>query len=1686
MILGSFLSRFPQRFISSATRAVPALFLFPLLLLGPAPVVAQEFFEKHALEAVQKEQTSVGQNVETPAGQDEPEVPVRRDRIISSQPYPVGNVELTREDLTSSSFILRLKNYNLMPEHSKTRMQTWMLAGIRGRTPTVHVQNSEFVYVKDGKETSSTATIPEQLRSNFARINDLGQMRQFWTYTLAANLTSAGSDGGAWVCKSATLLVDIGAAPGAVDEAAVQRFRADDGFVELAEGLLLNPDIHPSHYVLDYSDPVETWQAWSNKLQTVATDGNLFKFRIYAGGFYRLSAQDLRNIATDTSLNNPASKWRVYRGGQEIPVMADAADPEAAIYLPVPRRVNDGLWNETYWLDTSGADSDQAPLRYNFESAEAAAVSALPPQTTGTLSVLHRELKDYNPRLRSDKEHDRWYWTNLDAEAPARVEVTMPRHFNPAPQEKVTLLVTYGYSNVPPVPPTFIVSTTGHISAEAVLNQQVGKASLELPASALRPGKNELSLQIHYPLEASAKRPVSIQSIETRWVQKLAGSDRSSFTFETDARTTAPVQFQGELPENARLFALKDGAYAPLAASDNVYATEGPATTMLFANPAGATPITRLEQVKKPARFEDLRSGAALIIAAPELGSMEELAQLQKDRGLSVEAYDVTDLYDLFSFGDSSPAAISRALRYFFFRAEGTPPAYVTLVGEASEFQGDPDLGPPGVQPNMVPASAAERPDAIQGDHYYAASIGTDLVADFAIGRIPTGQVEQLAGYVQKMQKYQEGDAGDWSARTLFVMDDNEEFPEVVGDITRQTLSPLASNRLLRQWDYEYVNNLRVQGRKRSWQATQAVVDSFNEGLSILNFFGHGGPNLWSHERLFHLNDLKHLKNTPHLPLITCASCDNAWITYPMPPVNESMGELLVMMPQGGGIGLFGPVAGASPYEHLTLVQNLMESLLRVQLRRSGNAIFYAKNMYYATTRSSSIPEQYLLLGDPTVNIKIPVATPGLSGSATDVRVTTAGPTQMMVELRTEDGLVTSGTLEIRDAATNEVLGEKTTLPRQSAWMFVLPEGYAGGCIMARLQYPENGQARYLGGVIRVEPALHAAEAAVTRASIEGEGFDIRAGSRAAQPNNRLTFEVRPTTDATSSGTVEITALAAGKPLGMPTAFELTTGTQAYQSFTLPLPDDKSAEQIQIIASLRPAGVTVATFNLPKPDVAELEFVPDSVKAYSLSDRLIAGATVVLEAQIRNIGTAAARRVPIQALKDSPTTGTELVTNNDTTIETIPLINPGETVTVKFRWEQPSAGTHDNIYLVANRSRAAAEVAFQNNSILVPAFHVEHLGNFYVSKFDVSPPFVTMGTPVTITGTVNNTDPNAGHPVTVEVGWRRTFDSTTTFTRTRVELVNGAADISEQMIAPAGFSEVYLTVNADKEVEEVDTADNTTNTQSMMAYDLPDFQKAISLGDSLVWGKPYNAIMPFEAQLQVAGDLTSRTFYVLPQLDNVTSGNAEAADLPDDNAWSVAPWNLTAKASENPGPLSLRVPVAHIDRNVPGRVIGHIQPYQPHPVPLQVKWPGQADWITPIDRGSNTNLQLMDFGILPVEDQHITFDLQRTGPADLSLVFLSVHPQAMQWDSVPYQLPARLQHRDLMLAIDTRANQWEKVYLEWRSGNWANDAIAWGPWNSEENEWSTPFRASEFVQFRIIATPKPGMQPYLENFRITK
>ncbi len=1614
--------------------------------------------------------------------------------VVSNMPYPVAEVKVSRQDATSSSFYLHIDNYNIgTGGKARPRSQTWLVAGARGRIPTVHVQSAEFALVKDGKVTTTTAAVPTQLRQSFARISDLGQFRQYWLYTLTVTLSAPSTDDGTWVCKNASVLLNIGQPTGTLSPGLVERFalKEDDADADpLPKALLLNPDISPDYYSVDYGDPIESFLSWNDRLLAAAETKDMFRLHVYKGGFYRISADDLNGVSGG-EVSAPATAWRVFHGGREIPVLADPDKPREAVYLPVARDEKDILRREVYWVDTSGrgAGDSTAPVRYNngnsVESVAAASVDE--PQTTGTFRLRHRELIDYNPRLREDARNDRWSWAELSTGRPVRLELTMPPFYNSDSTGTVKAEVRYGFSNFPPVVPKLVMVTTDQVTAETTLSAQMGTAELELPASALRPGVNEVALDLHYPPEGVHKRPVTIQLIETVRTQELSVPEGNSFFFETAPVTTAPLELANPLSRHGFLFNMQ-GALPVLIELDGRRVPGGGSQVQyLLADVNDAEPVSDIDCIEDPLSIREMASARSIIITAPEVEeAVGQLRETQEARGVDVQVFRTLDIYDNFAFGNHDPVSIQRAMRYLFYRAEGLPPEYLTLVGEASAFRGDPSRGPENVQRDMLPSSMATRPDAIQGDEKYATSIGDDNVADFVVGRIPAGGPDELRGYLNKMEVYADEPAGEWSRRTLFVMDDNVEFPDVVSDIVQKSLSPAADNSLLRQWDYEYVPYLRVPGKKRSWQATDAVVDSFNDGLSILNFFGHGGPNLWSHERLFHLNDLPRVQNGGRLPLVTCASCDNAWITYPMPPVNESMGELLVLKPDGGAIGLFGPVAGASPYEHSTLVQSLMEALLRAQLRRAGEATFYAKSMYFAITRSTSIPDQYLLLGDPTVQLKIPVVEPLLLLDD-DIRLNPDRPTRTMVRLESGVTLMSTGTLTVKDATTDEVLAEVQVRPRHAGWQINLPASYQGGALMAMLEWEDEGKLRYGGGIGRVWPREpDPRSGGVTLKSLEDNGFEIRAAENVPAGSSRsmLNFEIRPSSDATSSKTVRLSAISGSKPLGVPSTINVGT-TETFTWFSLPPPpEDAEDREILVIASQEPNPDTVATFDPPAKAVADLEFVPGTARVYSLSDRMLSGATVVFEAELRNIGTTSVPIVPLHARMDDPSTGTELVSINESSTYRIPGFEPGESRKVQFRWEQSSRGVHNNIFLVVNSSRTAVEGDYSNNYIAMPEFEVIGVGDFKVDELEVSPAFASMGSSVTVTAVFSNDNMPADRPVAYQLGWQRAFDGASTSTVDYVQFVDGYATVTQEIIAPEGFTQLFITINSDRDIEEANAGNNTARTPSMIAFDLPNFQRSINLATSLEWGQSYNVGMPFEAQLQVLGDLSSHTLHVLPTIDEVTAGRAVPQDVATDDAWQVGPWRVAASASENPGPISFATEIPQLHRDMPGVLRGHFTPFNAD-MPVKVSLDEGATWHQPADRGMNTNLRVAEFGIADMKDGRINWSMDKGGTEGIGLVHLSFYPQAMQWDSVPYMLPAELQSRELNFAIDLNEGEWQKLYVEWRSGEWTGNDVLWAQWNSG-NEPSVIFKAGEFVQFRVIGVPEEGQKPFLHNFRISR
>jgi len=281
----------------------------------------------------------------------------------------------------------------------------------------------------------------------------------------------------------------------------------------------------------------------------------------------------------------------------------------------------------------------------------------------------------------------------------------------------------------------------------------------------------------------------------------------------------------------------------------------------------------QLEQLASPPKCDYL-----MIAAAGFKNGLSPLITHRRAQGLDVLALDVSEVLDGFGYGYRNGDAIKRFTQYLS-QFQSAFPQYLLLAGDCSDYRGDPRRLPKVAQPDLVPTIGPIVGEGMHGDQGYALLAGEDSLADISVGRLPVQSASALSEVIHKIIDYENAPVdGNWAARGLYAFDDNQEFEQVVRAVLADTYAPPIMPELLRQADYEYVPNIKVPGRKRSHGATERLIKYFNDGCGLINFFGHGGPNLWSHERMLLLSDLDLISNAPKLPLLTCLSCDNAWM----------------------------------------------------------------------------------------------------------------------------------------------------------------------------------------------------------------------------------------------------------------------------------------------------------------------------------------------------------------------------------------------------------------------------------------------------------------------------------------------------------------------------------------------------------------------------------------------------------------------------------------------------------------------------------------------------------------------------------------------------------------------------------------------------------------------------------------
>jgi hypothetical protein len=363
---------------------------------------------------------------------------------------------------------------------------------------------------------------------------------------------------------------------------------------------------------------------------------------------------------------------------------------------------------------------------------------------------------------------------------------------------------------------------------------------------------------------------------------------------------------------------------------------------------------------------------------------MEQAARLKTYREndaqipLSTTVVDVETIYNEFSGGILDVSAIRDFLKYSFDNWQ-TKPEYFLLFGKGTYDYRDVE----GFGDNFIPTWQTEESlqlifgkDSYTSDDFFSRFDTSDLQPDIAFGRITARNKTEAKNYVDKIIYYENNsEKGNWRNLITLVADDGFTSTSYEGSLHTAPAERLANDIIPPSFDIkkiyaaDYPVVITGSGRRKP-SANDDILSMMNKGTLLVNYIGHGNPELWAHEYIFERSvAIPQLVNDKYF-FLCAATCDFGY--YDIPNFQSGAEELL-FTPDAGAIATFNSArlvfAGQNNSLNYVLMANLLE-LPRENLNLPvtiGYSVFRTKQ-----NRFSVNDQKFHLLGDPTLRLLIP------------------------------------------------------------------------------------------------------------------------------------------------------------------------------------------------------------------------------------------------------------------------------------------------------------------------------------------------------------------------------------------------------------------------------------------------------------------------------------------------------------------------------------------------------------------------------------------------------------------------------------------------------------------------------------------------------------------------------------------
>ncbi|HEV2851844.1 MAG TPA: C25 family cysteine peptidase [Thermoanaerobaculia bacterium] len=642
-----------------------------------------------------------------------------------------------------------------------------------------------------------------------------------------------------------------------------------------------------------------------------------------------------------------AGRIRLTRAGQDVAWQA-AGDGDGVVFYG---EAIDSPYTQVnvYWLEGAPGTA----------MASTAVRPASGPAAGSFTDTLHLETDAIPATAAPLPVEDFWIWKSFFPGFPGfdratfTVDVPAP---SPAGIPSTLAVNLYGFT----ASQRMSVRVNGQPAGEVTGGTGSFTAQVSLPADALRDGANQIEL-----VALEADRGVWLDSFDLTYPHAYrAAGDRLAFR----AGGGATVDLYGFRSSDVAVWDVSQplaprrltGLAAQLRpdGSWGVTFTAPPSVTGPFLALTGAALDTATVRASAPADLKNPGRGAEYVVIAPAglKSEAQRLADLRAAQGLSAMVADLGDVMDVFGDGVYDPRAI-RSFLSWAVRSWPTPPRYVVLAGKGTY---DPK-NLLGLSTNLVPAWLVTTEGGLTpADTEYADFAGRGVPA-VAIGRIPAVTAAELGAYVDKVAAYERDPGGAWTGSALFVSDDADVGGNfaATNDMIAVNAGAAGGGLAISRLDLAAGSNL---------QASRAqLFSALRDGQSLVNYVGHGGLDRITSEGLLLTSDVPGLGNGPRVPVVTALTCLISQFAY---PTVTSLGEELVLQPDGGAAAVFAPTWLSYNGEAGELGKYLLPRLAAPGAGRLGDRVLRGLADYSAAGGSRETLRLYTLLGDPALALK--------------------------------------------------------------------------------------------------------------------------------------------------------------------------------------------------------------------------------------------------------------------------------------------------------------------------------------------------------------------------------------------------------------------------------------------------------------------------------------------------------------------------------------------------------------------------------------------------------------------------------------------------------------------------------------------------------------------------------------------